>query len=89
MPKNDSASATSDQDANDDIPISLHSADLDTLLSHTIGNTMNELIFGLTYDKSNKVWNRIQYLREEGIKVSSSLSFHFFNLQLFEYTENR
>ena len=49
--------------------ISLHSTDLDSLLSHTIGNTMNELIFGLTYEKTNPAWNRIQYLREEGIKV--------------------
>ena len=73
MVKNDSASATGDQDAKDEMEISLHSLDLDTLLSHTIGNTMNELIFGLTYDKSNKVWNRIQYLREEGIKVLLSL----------------
>ena len=73
MVKNDLASATGDQDAKDEMKISLHSLELDTLLSHTIGNTMNELIFGLTYDKSNKVWNRIQYLREEGIKVLLTL----------------
>ena len=57
------------QDENEKDKVVLHSTDLETLLSHIIGNTMNELIFGMTYDKTNKVWNRIQYLREEGIKV--------------------
>ena len=57
------------QEENEKDKIVLHSTDLESLLSHIIGNTMNELIFGLTYEKTDKVWNRIQYLREEGIKV--------------------
>ena len=50
--------------------IHLSSRELETRLSHTIGNTLNELIFGITYEENDKVWKRIQHLREEGIKVS-------------------
>ena len=48
----------------------LSSEDIESCLSHTIGNTLNELIFGTTYEKTDPTWNRIQYLREKGIKVS-------------------
>ena len=53
--------------------IRLSSKDLESNLSHTIGNTLNELIFGMTYKENDPVWNRIQNLREEGIKVKSSI----------------
>ena len=51
--------------------IRLSSKGLESNLSHTIGNTLNELIFGMTYKENDPVWNRIQNLREEGIKVKS------------------
>ena len=47
----------------------ISSKELERHLSHTIGNTLNELIFGMTYKETDSVWKRIQYLREEGIKV--------------------
>ena len=47
----------------------LSSKDIEIRLSHTIGNTLNELIFGTTYGENDPTWNRIQHLREKGIKV--------------------
>ena len=47
----------------------ISSKELERRLSHTIGNTLNELIFGMTYKETDSIWNRIQHLREEGIKV--------------------
>lgn len=41
---------------------------LDRQLSHTIGNMMNEILFGYTYKEHDPCWQRIQKLREEGIK---------------------
>ena len=63
--------------------IQLSSKDLDRHLSHTIGNTLNELIFGMTYEESDKTWNRIQYLREEGIKVHILVQFSDLSINCF------
>ena len=55
--------------AGDKEVLHISSKELERHLSHTIGNTLNELIFGMTYKETDSVWKRIQYLREEGIKV--------------------
>ena len=55
--------------AGDQEVLHISSKELERHLSHTIGNTLNELIFGMTYKETDSVWKRIQYLREEGIKV--------------------
>ena len=46
----------------------LCSSILDAKLSHTVGNMMNEILFGIHYDESDVHWQRIQSLRENGIK---------------------
>ena len=41
---------------------------LDAKLSHTVGNMMNEILFGIHYEENDKNWIKIQKLREAGIK---------------------
>ena len=41
---------------------------MDSKLSHTVGNMMNEILFGIHYDENDKNWIKIQKLREAGIK---------------------
>ena len=47
---------------------SIQSDTLDKILSHTVGNMMNEILFGIHYSENDKNWQRIQKLREDGIK---------------------
>ena len=39
---------------------------LESLLSHSVGNMMNEIIFGTSYDREDPTWKEMQRLREEG-----------------------
>ena len=41
---------------------------LDQKLSQTVGNMMNEILFGVNYSEDDEIWNKIQKLREDGIK---------------------
>ena len=41
---------------------------LDAKLSHTVGNMMNEILFGIHYEENDENWIKIQKLREAGIK---------------------
>ena len=34
-----------------------------------VGNMMNQLIFGMRYKKEDELWQRLQQLRDEGIKM--------------------
>jgi ecdysteroid 25-hydroxylase CYP306A1 len=47
---------------------SLSSHDLEKKLSHTVGNMMNEILFGIHYDENDAMWLKLQKLRENGIK---------------------
>ena len=38
------------------------------MLSHTVGNMMNEILFGIHYSSTDENWQHIQQLREKGIK---------------------
>ena len=64
--------------AGDRVVLHISSNELERHLSHTIGNTLNELIFGMTYKETDSVWKRIQYLREEGIKVYKVYTAEYF-----------
>ncbi|XP_043683694.1 cytochrome P450 306a1 isoform X2 [Vespula pensylvanica] len=47
-------------------------------LQHCIGNLMNDLVFGKTYDENDRVWNWLRMLQEEGVKhigVAGPLNF--------------
>ncbi len=39
---------------------------LESLLSRSVGNMMNEIIFGTSYAREDQTWKEMQRLREEG-----------------------
>lgn len=47
-------------------------------MNHDVGNLLNAIVFGRTYDKDDATWKAIQRAREDGIKalaVASGLQF--------------
>ncbi|XP_043499324.1 cytochrome P450 306a1 [Polistes fuscatus] len=47
-------------------------------LHHCVGNLMNDLVFGKTYDEDDRVWTWLRKLQEEGVKhigVAGPLNF--------------
>ena len=61
---------------------SLH-FDLDASLSHSMGNMMNEIIFGRSYNREDPMWIKLQRLREEGQNFYNiGLLFNCFKAQL-------
>jgi len=47
--------------------------DVSSILTHVVGNMMNEVIFGVTYEKGDPFWLKQQRLREEGYVKSGIL----------------
>ena len=50
----------------------------DRAMNHDVGNLLNDIVFGRTYEKDDNTWKAIQRAREEGIKmlgVASGLQF--------------
>ena len=50
----------------------------DRAMNHDVGNLLNDIVFGRTYDEDDETWKAIQRAREDGIKmlgVASGLQF--------------
>lgn len=48
------------------------------ILHHSVGNVLNEIVFGIKYDKDDETWKYLQHLQEEGVKyigVSGAVNF--------------
>lgn len=39
------------------------------ILVNTVGNIVNDFIFGITYEWNDETWKHVQYLQEEGVKL--------------------
>jgi ecdysteroid 25-hydroxylase CYP306A1 len=41
------------------------------VILHCIGNVINSIVFGVTYDENDPTWKWLQQLQEEGLKYIS------------------
>jgi hypothetical protein len=39
------------------------------ILMNTVGNVVNDFLFGIKYEWSSETWNYIKHLQEEGVKL--------------------
>ncbi|XP_052891757.1 cytochrome P450 306a1 [Anopheles moucheti] len=48
------------------------------LIHHGLGNLLNDLVFGIKYQKNNETWKYLQHLQEEGVKhIGVSMAVNF------------
>ena len=61
-----------------DVSEGWHRVVSDRAMNHDVGNLLNDIVFGRTYDEDDPTWRDIQRAREDGIKmlgVASGLQF--------------
>ncbi|XP_053661170.1 cytochrome P450 306a1 [Anopheles marshallii] len=48
------------------------------IIHHGLGNLLNDLVFGIKYQKDNETWKYLQHLQEEGVKhIGVSMAVNF------------
>ncbi|EAA13571.4 AGAP004665-PA [Anopheles gambiae str. PEST] len=48
------------------------------IIHHVLGNLLNDLVFGIKYEKNNVTWKYLQHLQEEGVKhIGVSMAVNF------------
>ena len=61
-----------------DVSAGWHRVVSDRAMNHEVGNLLNDIVFGRTYERDDEAWSAIQRAREDGIKilgVASGLQF--------------
>lgn len=62
------------------------------ILMNTIGNIVNDFVFGVTYEWEDEAWQRLLHLQEEGVKligVGAGANFLPFLRSTLKYCINR
>uniref|UniRef100_A0A182YEM7 Cytochrome P450 n=1 Tax=Anopheles stephensi TaxID=30069 RepID=A0A182YEM7_ANOST len=58
-----------------------HGFNPSAIIHHTLGNLLNDLVFGIKYEKSDTTWKYLQHLQEEGVKhIGVSMAVNFLPL---------
>ncbi|XP_050079482.1 cytochrome P450 306a1 [Anopheles maculipalpis] len=55
-----------------------HGFNPSAVIHHTLGNLLNDLVFGIKYNKNDATWQYLQHLQEEGVKhIGVSMAVNF------------
>uniref|UniRef100_A0A182PDH3 Uncharacterized protein n=1 Tax=Anopheles epiroticus TaxID=199890 RepID=A0A182PDH3_9DIPT len=66
------------QDIDNNMDREKHGINPSSIIHHVLGNLMNDLVFGIKYEKCDETWKYLQHLQEEGVKhIGVSMAVNF------------